>query len=64
MIIPSLGVGVGVPVQVLPETIAGVRLLGSLQFFPVGFVTAVDIFPRAPADNGRVQVSLMGRLSL
>lgn len=62
--IPSLAVGVGVPVQVLPETRVGVRLLGSLQLFSVGFVTAVDIFPGAAPDDGKVQVSLMGRLSL
>jgi hypothetical protein len=62
--LPSMGIGLGVPVQILPTPTVGGRILATLQYPFVGFVTAVDIFP-APAPRGTdVQVTLMGRLSL
>ncbi|WP_240486671.1 hypothetical protein [Hyalangium minutum] len=46
LIIPSLGLGVGVPVQVLPEARPGLRLLVDLHFGPVGAVLSWDHYPR------------------
>jgi hypothetical protein len=45
-IIPSLGLGVGVPVQVLPEVRPGLRLLVDLHFGPVGAALSWDHHPR------------------
>lgn len=60
LIIPSLALGVGVPVQIAPEPRLGVRGQGTLTFYPVGFSTSVDWFP-ASHD---AEVLLLGRLSL
>ncbi|WP_224362910.1 hypothetical protein [Hyalangium versicolor] len=46
LIIPSLGLGVGVPVQVLPEARPGLRLLVDLHFGPVGAALSWDHYPR------------------
>lgn len=46
LIIPSLGLGVGVPVQVLPEARPGLRLLADLHFGPVGAALSWDHYPR------------------
>jgi hypothetical protein len=45
-ILPSLGLGGGVPVQVLPEARPGVRLLADLHFGPVGAAFSWDHYPR------------------
>lgn len=63
-ILPSLGVGVGVPVQIMPKATVGARVFGTVQLWAVGFVTVVDIFPGLSSEEGRYQVSLMGRASL
>ncbi|MFY2563651.1 hypothetical protein ACN469_39015 [Corallococcus terminator] len=44
-IIPSLGLGLGVPVQVLPEVRPGLRLLADLHFGPVGVALSWDHHP-------------------
>lgn len=64
LFLPSMGIGVGVPVQILPSTTVGARILGTIQYPFLGFVTAVDIFPAAAPRGTDVQVSLMARLSL
>jgi hypothetical protein len=46
LIIPSLGLGVGVPVQVLAEARPGLRLLVDLHFGPVGTALSWDHYPR------------------
>lgn len=63
-ILPSLSLGVGVPVQIVPAATVGARVFSSLQFWAIGFVTAIDIFPGLSPEEGRYQVSLMGRASL
>ncbi|SEU28440.1 hypothetical protein [Stigmatella erecta] len=45
-ILPSLGLGAGVPVQVLPEARPGVRLLVDLHLGPVGAAFSWDHYPR------------------
>lgn len=64
LILPSLSVGAGVPVQVLPSKTAGMRFMAGVQFFSLGFSTSVDIFPALTSKEGRYQVALLGRLSL
>jgi hypothetical protein len=44
-IIPSLGLGLGVPVQVRPEARPGLRLLADLHFGPVGAALSWDHYP-------------------
>jgi|SRR5215217_5721705 len=44
-IIPSLGLGLGVPVQVLPDVRPGLRFLVDLHFGPVGTVLNWDHYP-------------------
>jgi hypothetical protein len=63
LILPSLSAGIGVPVELEPKLRAGVRLLGGLQLYALGFVLSFDVFPgREPADGMR-QLALLGRLS-
>ncbi|RKG68336.1 hypothetical protein D7V80_12995 [Corallococcus sp. CA054B] len=45
VIIPSFGLGLGVPVQVLPEARPGLRLLADLHFGPLGAVLSWDHYP-------------------
>ncbi|GMU06716.1 hypothetical protein ASNO1_29690 [Corallococcus caeni] len=44
-IIPSLGLGLGLPVQVLPEVRPGLRLLADLHFGPLGAALSWDHYP-------------------
>jgi hypothetical protein len=62
--LPSMAIGLGVPVQILPTPTVGGRILATLQYPFVGFVTAVDIFPAQAPRATDVQVTLMGRISL
>ncbi|UQA61276.1 hypothetical protein [Polyangium aurulentum] len=62
--LPSMSIGLGVPVQILPTPTVGGRILATLQYPILGFVTAVDIFPAPAPRAADVQVSLMARLSL
>jgi len=45
LILPSLGLGVGVPVQVRPEARPGLRLLADLHFGPLGASLTWDHYP-------------------
>ncbi|RKH64309.1 hypothetical protein D7W81_18910 [Corallococcus aberystwythensis] len=44
-IIPSLGFGLGIPVQVLPDARPGLRLLADLHFGPLGAALSWDHYP-------------------
>ncbi|WP_225410255.1 hypothetical protein [Stigmatella hybrida] len=46
LIIPSLGLGVGVPVQVRPDARPGVRVLVDLHLGPAGAALSWDHYPR------------------
>ena len=64
LLIPSFGLGVGVPVKLAPEVDVGVRLQGSVGWGPLSFVTSVDLFPaHDPGDPRFYQVYLYGQLS-
>jgi hypothetical protein len=63
-ILPSLSLGVGVPVQIMPIATVGARVLGTVQLWAIGFVTSIDIFPGLSPDEGLYQVTLLARGSL
>jgi hypothetical protein len=49
LFIPSFGVGLGLPVQLLPERRTGVRLELDAMLGPLGFVASFDWYPGSPA---------------
>jgi hypothetical protein len=60
-IIPSFDVGVGLPIQLLPEVQVGVRLLCGFSWGPIGFNATFDFYPGL--DTGHpdfLQIGLMG----
>lgn len=64
LIIPSVSVGVGLPVRVAPDTDAGVRVQVDAHLGPVGLFTAFDYYPWMSADPRRFEVAMMAQLSL
>ncbi len=64
LFLPSLGLGLGVPVEVLPEVRAAARLQASAMFFPVGVLFTVVLFPRAGASPARWEFALLFQASL
>jgi hypothetical protein len=64
VIVPSLGFGLGVPVQVAPETRVGARLQFDLHFAPIGFVTSVDIYPSKGSSPGYTQATFLFEVGL
>jgi hypothetical protein len=65
-IVPSFGLGVGLPVRVTPDVMVGARIQGSMHLGPLGFVTTVDLYPtllRAGSPGGS-QVSLYASWSM
>lgn len=64
IIIPSVGIGVGLPVQVLPETLVGARVQASLQFAAVGFVTSLDIFPDLGSGADMLRWTLLFQIAI
>ncbi len=65
LIIPSIGLGVGVPIRLRPTTTIGARFLADLHFGPVGMMMALDYYPRmAASDPRRFEVSLLAQLAL
>lgn len=61
LILPSCGVGFGLPVRITPHTAIGLRGQLSMMFAPVGLSFGVDVFPR---DTRPVQMTLLGQISL
>ncbi|MBI5542763.1 MAG: hypothetical protein HY901_02665, partial [Deltaproteobacteria bacterium] len=62
--VPSLGVGLGLPVHLQPDPRAGARLQGSAMLYPVGALLAVDLYPRSETGDSFIEVSLMFQGSL
>lgn len=60
-VVPSFGVGLGVPVRVTPSADVGGRVQLSLHWPWVGAVFALDVFP---AQRSPVQVSILGQVGL
>jgi hypothetical protein len=59
---PSGGVGVGAPVMLLPDPLAGVRTQLSLSWPYVGLIGSVDVYPRP--DTPAVRGALMLQVSI
>lgn len=57
-IIPSIGLGLGVPVQVAPTLRAGLRLQFDAMIAACGLLASMDVFP------DRVETALMFKISL
>jgi hypothetical protein len=59
-IIPSAGLGVGAPVMLLPDPLAGVRTQLSLSWLFVGLIGSVDVYPRPgqPAVRGALMLQV------
>lgn len=58
-LIPSLGLGFGAPVRVLPETEVGMRFQ-LVATFPVGFITTFDYWP----DDDQWATTLSARIGI
>ena len=63
LLIPSFGLGVGLPIAVRPETRVGVRLQLEAQILPVGFVASCDFWPRTSSAPGTTQWTLLGQIA-
>jgi len=59
-VIPSGGIGVGAPVMLLPEPLAGVRTQLSLMWPIAGLLGSVDVYPRPgkPAVRGALMLQI------
>ncbi len=64
VIIPSFGLGLGLPIVVRPETRVGVRLQLEAQILPVGFVASCDFWPAKSGAPGYTQWTLLGQIAL
>ncbi len=64
-IFPSLDLGLGLPIQLLPETQVGVRLSCGFTWGPVGFNATFDLFPGYDTSHPDfAQIGLYGLLVL
>jgi hypothetical protein len=63
-VIPSVGLGLGVPVRLAPTTAIGARFTADAHFGPLGMLLALDYFPGMDADPRRFTVALLGQLAL
>ena len=62
LILPSLGVGVGVPVQIAPDPRPGFRVQLDAMIYAVGFGAAIDTYPKLGKLSGFTEASLMGQV--
>ncbi|MBI2391898.1 MAG: hypothetical protein HYV09_20070, partial [Deltaproteobacteria bacterium] len=63
IMLPSVGLGVGAPVQLLPDLRAGVRLQGDLHMGPLGFFLAFDLYPAAGVRTSITETTMLFQLS-
>ena len=64
-LIPSLALGLGVPVQVAPEVTAGIRAQFTLQWPFVGLVTSIDVYPGLDGDDeGFYKATVLAQVAL
>lgn len=61
-IIPSFGIGAGVPVQIAPERRVGVRVQGDIHLLPLGVVMSVDIYPPLGSLKTMAEMSILGQV--
>ncbi len=60
--LPQVGLGIGAPVQILPDARVGLRGLGSLTWPFVSFVFAVDWYPATRALQQSLGFALYGQV--
>jgi hypothetical protein len=64
-VFPSFDVGLGLPVQVLPGTLVGVRFLCGFTWGPVGFNATFDIYPQLDTGHADfLQIGLFGVIAI
>lgn len=61
LILPSCGLGLGLPVRIAPHAAVGLRGQLSMMFTALGLSFGIDVFPR---DSSPVQLTLLGQISL
>jgi hypothetical protein len=61
LIIPSVGLGVGMPVQVAPSVRPGARIQGDMQFYPVGLAVSGDVYPRVGSLGTTADLSVLAQ---
>lgn len=64
LIIPSFGFGLGMPIQVRPDTRLGVRIQLEAQILPIGFVASCDLWPKTSTSPSYTQWTLLGQIAL
>ncbi len=65
LFLPSLGLGVGMPVRLVEERRVGVRVQLSVHWPVLGWVTSFDIFPgQGFSEPRRFQVSMLAQIGL
>lgn len=62
-VLPSVGIGLGLPVQIVPEPRLAGRLQVSAMFFPVGVFAALDYYPRAGSSQDFLEGTVMFQAS-
>lgn len=62
--IPSIGAGLGVPIQIRPDPRVGVRVQGDLHLYPLGFFAAVDVYPKTTALPPLTEFALFFQVGL
>ena len=64
-IVPSLGFGLGVPIQIRPEVTAGIRLQLTLQWPFIGMVTSFDLYPGLDTERSEFfQATILAQVAL
>ena len=64
IIVPSIGLGAGVPIRIAPTVEIGGRVQADAQLGPLGMLLAIDYFPGMEAGVRRFTVAVLGQLSL
>ncbi len=63
LIIPSFGIGAGVPIRLRPDLAVGARLQSSMALGPVTFFMALDYYPTETEQHDPFQFTMMGQFS-
>ena len=64
LIVPSIGLGLGVPIRLRPTVEVGGRFVADAHVGPVGIMMALDYYPGMATDPRRFGVALLAHLAL
>jgi len=64
VIIPSIGAGLGMPIQLRPDARAGVRFQADVHLYPLGLFAAVDVYPKTSSLPSLTEMSVFFQLGL